>query len=158
VVRYPSERRGCTRVSPYMEQFSNFIEDLNLVDLPFNGGRYTWCNGATNPSMSWIDRILVTMDWEKQYPDMVQKLMPRPISNHSLLLLEAGGMARGKSSFKFKNMWLKVPDFLDKFWGWWSSYTFAGTPSFVLAQKLKALKGDLKVWNKEVFGDVGVQR
>ena len=158
MVRYPSERRGCTRVSPYMEQFSDFIEDLNLVDLPLNGGRYTWCNGAANPSMSWIDRILVTMDWEEQYPDVVQKLMSRPISNHSLLLLETGGMARGKSSFKFKNMWLKVPDILEKVRGWWSSYTFAGTPSFVLAQKLKALKGDLKVWNKEVFGDVGVQR
>jgi hypothetical protein len=27
-----------------------------------------------------------------------------------------------------------------------------------LAQKLKALKGDLKVWNKEVFGDMGLKR
>jgi hypothetical protein len=37
-------------------------------------------------------------------------------------------------------------------------YPYTGTPSFVLAQKLKALKGDLKVWNKEVFGDMGLKR
>jgi hypothetical protein len=155
VVRSPSERRGCTRVSSSMMEFSDFIEDSHLVDLPLHRGRFTWCNGAANPSMSRIDRILVTMDWEEHYPDVLHKLMPRPISDHSPILLEAGGMARGKSSFKFENMWLKALGFLDKVRGWWTSYSFAGTPSYVLAQKLKALKGDLKVWNKEVFGDVG---
>lgn len=29
-----------------------------------------------------------------------------------------------------------------------------GAPSFVLANKLKLLKGDLKKWNVEVFGNV----
>ena len=62
-------------------------------------------------------------------------------------------MAKGKSSFKFENMWLKVEGFLEKIQGWWSSYAFSGPASLVLAKKLKALKDDLKVWNKEVFGD-----
>jgi hypothetical protein len=37
---------------------------------------------------------------------------------------------------------------------WWDSYHFQGTPSYVLARKLKALKIDLKKWNEEVFGNV----
>jgi hypothetical protein len=37
---------------------------------------------------------------------------------------------------------------------WWESYSFQGSPSFVLAQKLKALKVDLKSWNEQVFGNV----
>jgi len=37
---------------------------------------------------------------------------------------------------------------------WWDSYSFQGSPSFVLARKLKALKLDLKKWNEEVFGNV----
>ena len=41
-------------------------------------------------------------------------------------------------------MWLKMEGFVEKFQGWWNSYTFDGTPSFVLASKLKALKEDLK--------------
>ena len=31
-------------------------------------------------------------------------------------------------------------------------------PSYVFSQKLMALKADLKKWNKEVFGDVGVHK
>ena len=51
-------------------------------------------------------------------------------------------------------MWLKVEDFVDQVRGWWNSYHFVGSPSYVLARKFKALKKDLKCWNKHVFGDV----
>jgi len=34
------------------------------------------------------------------------------------------------------------------------SYHFFGTPSYVLANKLKHLNLELKHWNKEVFGNV----
>ena len=35
---------------------------------------------------------------------------------------------------------------------WWQSYQFVGNPSYVLARKLRALKGDLHRWNNEIFG------
>jgi hypothetical protein len=35
------------------------------------------------------------------------------------------------------------------------SYSFEGLPSYILANKLKNLKTDLKKWNEEVFGDIG---
>jgi len=41
---------------------------------------------------------------------------------------------------------------------WWESYDFQGLLSYVLANKLKALKADLKKWNAEVFGDVGKKK
>ena len=37
---------------------------------------------------------------------------------------------------------------------WWASYVFQGTPSFILAKKLAALKLDLKMWNEAEFGNV----
>jgi hypothetical protein len=38
------------------------------------------------------------------------------------------------------------------------SYEFSGLPSFILTNKLKALKTDLKKWNEEVFGDIGKKK
>ena len=33
-----------------------------------------------------------------------------------------------------------------------------GSPSFILANKLKALKMDLKRWNREEFGNIGQKK
>ena len=48
----------------------------------------------------------------------------------------------------------KVEGFKDCITKWWESFVFKGTSSFVLVEKLKALKHKLKSWNKEVFGRV----
>jgi hypothetical protein len=53
-------------------------------------------------------------------------------------------------------MWLKEEGFVERVRGWWDSYNFQGTPSFIFAKKIKALKGDIINWNKTVFGNVGV--
>ena len=37
---------------------------------------------------------------------------------------------------------------------WWLYYCFQRSPNFILAQKLKALKVDIKRWNGQVFGNV----
>jgi hypothetical protein len=55
-------------------------------------------------------------------------------------------------------MWLKSNGFVDLVQHWWESYIFQGLPSFVLANKLKTLKVDLKKWNAEVFRDVGKKK
>jgi hypothetical protein len=38
------------------------------------------------------------------------------------------------------------------------SYIFQGSPSFKLAHKLKALKLDLKKWNKEIFDNASKRK
>ena len=51
-------------------------------------------------------------------------------------------------------MWLKDEGFVDRVQSWWESYQSQGVSSFVLANKLKLLKNDLKRWIVEVFGHV----
>ena len=76
------------------------------------------------------------------------------ISDRCPLLLEPGGLRRGHCAFKFEKMWLKVEGFVERVQQWWNGYCFVGCPSFILAKKLKALKFDLKRWNREELGDL----
>ena len=69
-----------------------------------------------------------------------------------------GYVKKGRSVFKFENMWLKEEGFVERVRQWWNGYCFLGSPSFILARKLKALKDDLKKWNKEVFGNLAFRK
>ena len=140
-----------------MERFSEFIENLNLIDLPLEGGNYTWSSGTDQPLMS-LDRALITHDWEEHYSDVIKRILSRPILDHSPILLEAGRMSRGKSPFRFENLWLKTDGFVDRVQFWWNQHSFVGTPSFVLAKKLKALKEDIIQWNCREFGNIDRQK
>ena len=55
-------------------------------------------------------------------------------------------------------MWLRAEGFVDRVQQWWIGYSFTGSPSYILAQKLKALKADLKKWKREVFGDLAFRK
>ena len=55
-------------------------------------------------------------------------------------------------------MWLRAENVVDKVKAWWASYLFQGTPSFILAKKLVALKLDLKKWNETEFGNVAYKK
>ena len=96
-----------------MFKFSDFIERNFLIDIPLVGDEYTWFRDSENLSMSRINRVLVSVDWEDHFLDVTQRPLPRVISDHCPLLVEVGVMSRGKTSFKFGNMWLKVEGFVD---------------------------------------------
>lgn len=113
-------------MTPAMENFSEFIKDLNLIYLSLEGGSYTWSSGTDQPLMSRIDKSMVTSEM------VIQRILPRPISYHSPTLLKAWGMARGKSHFSFENMWLKTDGFVDRVQSEWNRHLFVGTPSFTL--------------------------
>ena len=67
-------------------------------------------------------------------------------------------MVRGPTPFRFENMWLEMEGFKSLIDGWRKSFEVRGAINFVVAEKLKALKINLKWWNKEVFGRVETRK
>ena len=154
----PSESNRGGRITQAMRCFACVLVDLGVRDLPLQGGPFTWSGGNNGQAMSRIDRFLVSGDWESYFSRVTQSTLPRPVSDHFPILLDGGGIRLGPSPFRFVNMWLKAEGFKDLLKGWWQGLSFQGSASFILAEKLKGLKGKLKVWNKEVFWQCGYQK
>jgi hypothetical protein len=74
VIRYPSERLGDTHYSLTMREFSDFIFEQGLMDIPLVGGKFTWSN---NNCSSRINRFSFFSDWEEQFPDVAQRRLHR---------------------------------------------------------------------------------
>ena len=86
IIRYPSERLSCESFSPAMFAFLDFIENNSLVDLPLEGASFTWFRDSGIPSMSRIDKALVSLDWEEHFENISQRVLSRVISGHCLLI------------------------------------------------------------------------
>ena len=93
---------------------------------------------------------VIVVDW----CCLCKKKLTRVCSDHAPILLVGGNRHNGKCPFKFENMWLKDEGFMEKVRSWWGYLSFLGSPSFVLAKKLRALKGEIKRWSIEEFGNV----
>ncbi|XP_047259929.1 uncharacterized protein LOC124892764 [Capsicum annuum] len=115
VCRFPTEKRDCQRRTSAMIELSETIEDLELTDLPLEGGSYTWFRGDTNNTTSRIDRVLFSVEWSEQFNRVKKKTVQRLTSDHGKL-------------------------------------------DYLLAYKLKALKGKLKEWSREEKGNLSLQR
>ena len=155
LVCYPTERLGTDWISSNMRDFSDFIFSMGLLDLPLEGGNITWLNSR---SKFKIDRFVVSTSLEDHFSKISQQRLPRILSDHFPIKLTCGFMQKRRCPFQFKNMWLKEEGFLDKVNQWWVSYSFHGSPSHILVQKLKALKLDLRRWNAETFDDVNLPK
>ncbi|RVW95894.1 LINE-1 reverse transcriptase-like [Vitis vinifera] len=78
-----------------MRRFAQVIDDLEFVDLPLQGGSFTWSGGLYNQAWARLDRFLVSPSWLNQFSNVIQKRLPRPISDHFPILIEGGGIRRG---------------------------------------------------------------
>jgi len=60
----------------------------------------------------------------------------------------------GPKPFRSIDAWLMERGFCEMVKDKWNSYPVQGSAFIRLKEKLKYLKGDLKVWNKDVFGNI----
>ncbi|KAF5177633.1 hypothetical protein FRX31_032778 [Thalictrum thalictroides] len=122
VTRFVHERRGRQHITRFMSEFEELVENLNLVDYPLQGARYTWTNGT---SFSRIDRFLATADWEAHFSQAKEVALFRSVSDHRVVVLDCSRKRRGSVPFRFEVMWFENDGLLTCIDKWWNSSSFS---------------------------------
>lgn len=145
------EREGRTRSTRGMKHFYRFVNDNELTDLYMTGARYSW------KDKSLLDRFLVSAEFDMHFPTLAAQVMGKPFSDHAPIRFNCDIQDWGPCPLRFQAMWLHNTDLLERMKVWWELFSFHGSAGFVLAKKLQALKAEIKVWNKDVFGRIDRQ-
>ncbi|CAN0875951.1 hypothetical protein LINGRAHAP2_LOCUS11012 [Linum grandiflorum] len=151
LVRSLQEVSGVERSRVEMDLLNDLIADFEWVDLPLCGGKFTWTNFHGIPSMSRLDRVLISEEWESNFPDYKVNVLPRVCSDHNPLLLSAGTEEFFKRPWKFELMWMEHPEFTTFLHSVWGDRVVGSGGMFLLPLRLKLVKKKFKLWNKKVF-------
>ena len=142
---------GRTIIVTRCNTFSDTMNTCELIDLGFNGPKYTWTNRRKrNPIYERLDRGWGNMEWFNLFPNCSVWHLPRISSDHCRILVKTDISVNcgGTRPFRFEPMWLHHPDFktcVEKEWRRGGDH---------LQDQLKHMEGVLRIWNKEVFGNL----
>lgn len=95
VTRFSHERSREGRLTQSMRGFSNFIDEVELVDLPLLRGCFTWSGRLHNQNLARLDHFLLSQEWIDRFGSVLQTKLPKSTSDHHPILLEGGGVRRG---------------------------------------------------------------
>ena len=101
-----------------------------------------------------IDRVLMLEAWIERFGNPRQVRGFKITLDHWLLIFTNGRLNWGLVPFKFDNMWHNHPSFKANLASWWNTSIQGRWEGYRFMEKLKSIKGKLRVWNKAVFGDI----
>lgn len=114
VARRISEKSNGGRFTRSMKVFNMLIEDLDLVDIPMKNSLFTWSDFRAHSTSTRIDRFLLSKGWLEGFKQVELLRLSRTTSDHFPILLKLKNKKWGPSPFRFENMWMDHPSFMDK--------------------------------------------
>ncbi|XP_070040957.1 uncharacterized protein [Nicotiana tomentosiformis] len=97
-------------------EFSNCMDNCEMVDLGFVGPRFTWCNNWRARKRIWkrLDRVFVNDLWAQLFQINMVKYLARTGSDHRPLLIKCQKEPQaGIKYFKFLDLWAEQPSFMN---------------------------------------------
>jgi hypothetical protein len=96
-----------------MEDFFNWCDANNFINLPTRGVNFTWSNGrrGSRHTEKKLDRSICNLDFIDSYSTVICSTLTKSRSGHFPLLLEfTTSDIRRASQFRFMNMWYLHPN------------------------------------------------
>lgn len=105
------------------------------------GGKFTWSNNQSNPTLEKLDRALMSKKWEDIFPSVVLNKLPREVSDHNPLILYTDlNRPLTHLEFRFEAAWLIHPEFVEKLNELWLKPCNAETALDRIQIKIKRFK------------------
>jgi hypothetical protein len=137
-----------------MGRFQRIINDLQLVELPLLGRKFTWSNERSSPTLVRLDRFFYSRDWEDLFPDCLMQSSSSSISDHCPLVVGLHEFTQGKRRFHFESFWTKLEGFMTEVENSWCQPIVAVCPLQRMADELKRLSKHLQSWSSKRVGHV----
>jgi endonuclease/exonuclease/phosphatase family metal-dependent hydrolase len=134
--------------------FNAVIDSLGLREIEMSGHKFTWANSRRIPIYERLDRVLVSIEWEHNYPLETVEVLNREILDHTPLLPSTGEKAKPKKQlpFIFELGWLLKEGFFEVFSEVWKRENRGGTPMQRWQSKIRRLRQFLRGWTKNMNG------
>jgi len=165
MITYKEEKKGGLRREDLeMERFRDVQIDLSLVDIPTINGKFTWNNrrGGNKQISSRLDRFLVSehiIGMDIFYEASILSSIGSDLWPIKLEI--AMNNQNKKRPFRFESFWLRDPKFSNRVKNWWQESkmgTEGKNKMYTFQIKLKDLKGKIRKWIKEEFGNIQNER
>jgi hypothetical protein len=153
-MRRPEDKSSGNLDPKWPDIFNAVIESLDLREIVMTGCQYTWAGPGDNPIFKKLDRVLVSTDWEIQFPLTSVEPKDRNISGHTPLVLNTGVSTHltGNRPFKFERGWLVRDGFYDMVANIWQSESCGSTPIERWQFKIRRLRQHLRGWARHTAG------
>ena len=143
---------GNKPVASRIREFRDCLNACSMLDMGFSSPKYTWsnCHYFSSLIMERLDRVVANFDWRLLFPDASVTHLPRTHSDHCPLLLSfcPSHSCSFPRPFRFENIWLSHPDFINVVVQAWASPASNLTNTFAIFIAL------ISAWNKLVFGNI----
>ncbi|XP_074300855.1 uncharacterized protein LOC141632187 [Silene latifolia] len=119
-----------------------------LVDIPFKGPCFTWCNNKKgfNRVYERIDKALASKDWFTVFPNTGLKHYPIKISDHAPIELDLNLVQNvNRKTYKLDSWALEHEECLMEVRKAWS-VNIVGSPAFRTVRKLALVRQRVKSW------------
>lgn len=72
-----------------MRNFHDWISEFGLIDIPINNIKFTWSNSREMQSVASLIGFFISHQWWNHFPSASVRGLPRSVSDHCPLLLDA---------------------------------------------------------------------
>ena len=139
-----------------MEEFQSVLLHCGLIDLGYDGNRFTWRNGRGSDAyvQERLDHACATTEWRDIFPNNKLYHLQVAYSDHDPIMLNtqpySQGAHRKKIPKRFEEKWASHSECENVIFEAWNGVVIRGNLMFQLFEKIKKCRMALVVWGRNL--------